>query len=132
MTVPRHDELDSAFGSWLRSQPVLDSKKGYAGTAGPFLWSSGSRYILLVERRHMSEVKPFKIRFYTRLDKALSADSGYRGLWILKFENSGPVDGKIFIRKFDHSERWTTKAYTVREYKEISESKLINFLKLEW
>ena len=113
MTKQRNDTHSTEFGLWLRNQPEIDSKLGFVTTNIDFFWKNWktSKFMLIEEKRYMSDMATFQRYIYKQLDDAFKNDPNYCGFHLLQFEKTSPTDGKIYL---DHIE--------------ISENNLIKFL----
>jgi len=101
MTKPRYDTHSTEFGLWLREQPEIDSVLGYVATNIDFFWKNykTGEFMLLEEKRYMSEPAYFQTKIFDQLKDAFSSDPKYKGFYLIQFENTNPDDGKIFINK---------------------------------
>ena len=117
MTTPRYDEHSTEFGLWLRKQPEIDSALGYVTTNLDFFWKNykTGEFMLLEEKRHMSEPAYFQTKIFNQLRDAFKSDSKFKGLFLIQFENTNPEDGKIYINN-----------------KEVTREFLIKFLKFDF
>ena len=99
MTQKRRDSHSTEFGLWLREQPEIDSKLGYIATNIDFMWRNykSKLWMLIEEKRYMNQVKRWQMQMFKLIDFFCSADKNYRGFHVLKFENSNPDDGKIYL-----------------------------------
>ena len=113
MTKKRFDNNSTEFGLWLREQTEIDSKLGFVTTNIDFFWKNWKtkKFMLIEEKRHMSEMATFQRYIYKQLDDAFSSDPNYCGFHLLQFENTSPEDGKIFL-----------------DNKEITKADLLHFL----
>ena len=117
MTKQRYDKHSTEFGLWLREQNPLDSSKGYIATNIDYIWCNYKtrKYVLIEEKRYMSEVKKWQESLLKLIDCNLSKDKNYHGFYLIQFENTSPEDGSIYLNG-----------------KEISRPELIEFLQLNW
>ena len=99
MTKKRIDSHSTEFGLWLREQPEIDSALGYIATNIDFMWRNykSKLWMLIEEKRYMSQVKKWQMQMFKLIDMFCSADKNYRGFHVLTFENSSPDDGKIYL-----------------------------------
>lgn len=131
MTALRRDGNDpSEFSAWTRTIKELDSLLGFRAYNIDFMWGFDSKFILIEEKRFTSILKPEQKKMFCKLDRMLrsSKEKGYGGFWILRFENTNPEDGKIYLSKLPKS--WVEKLFNPE--REITKEQLIKFLKLEW
>lgn len=117
MTQQRRDSHSTEFGQWLRDQKDIDSCFGYVATNIDFVWSNHKTedYLLLEEKRYMQPIKFYQERIFKRINSNNSIDPKYHGFYLLQFERTSPLDGKVFLN-----------------HNEISTSDLIGFLKFEY
>ena len=113
MTRKRFDEKDTPFGSWLRSNPQLDSAFGFDGENLDYIWHDYKRgYIMLIEEKRYSGRSSYAqedthslvdqaMQFacermvFKRINKARPTRIKYFGYHRLVFENTSPLDGWI-------------------------------------
>lgn len=117
MTIQRFDEHSTEFGLWLRKQPEIDSKLGFVTTNVDFFWKNykTGKFMLIEEKRFMSQPKTYQHYIFKQLDEAFEGDSNYCGFFLLQFEKTSPDDGKIYLDK-----------------NEITTQQLIDFLTFNW
>jgi len=117
MTKPRYDTHSTEFGLWLRNQPGIDSILGYVTTNIDFFWKNykTGQFMLLEEKRYMSEPKTYQHQIFEQLNNAFKNDPNYHGFHLLQFENTSPKDGNIFL-----------------DHKEITEKQLTDFLQFNF
>lgn len=99
MTIKRNDQHSTEFGLWLREVPELDSSLGYLATNIDFMWRNWKRseWMLIEEKRHRAEMKTWQKLMFKVLDTAAKNDKTYKGFYFIQFENTSPVDGRIWI-----------------------------------
>ena len=102
------------FSIWLRECSELDSEKGFNTTDIDYLWSDGTFWMVLDEKRWMGELLYKQKVLYQKIhnNTVRAEDFTYHGTHIIQFENKSPLDGKIYL-----------------DHKEIGVKKLIEFLK---
>lgn len=115
MTLKRFDKHSTEFGLWLREQRGIDSSLGYVTTNIDFFWTNykTGKFMLIEEKRYMSDVKPFQHKIFEKLHNAFKNDRNYKGMHLLQFEKTNPDDGKIYLDR-----------------KQISKQELIDFLSM--
>jgi hypothetical protein len=110
---------DLTFSKWIREK-LPDSNTGYLVTDIDFvLYNYKKKVIMILEvKTRNSELKQWQRYFYKDLNgwlrKGMSCDWDYRGIHLLRLENTNLYDGKIY---FDN--------------KEITENELIKILSFE-
>jgi hypothetical protein len=116
MTKRRIDNHSTEFGLWLREQKEIDSSLGYITTNIDFVWRNynTNQWMLIEEKRHNSNPKEWQRKIFKIIHKLCISDKNYKGFHLLKFENTNPNDGKIWLDK-----------------KEITKEQLLKFLKFE-
>ncbi len=99
MTTKRKDQHSTEFGLWIREIPELDSALGFLATNIDFLWTNykTGEWMFLEEKRHMAEPKPWQAKLFVMLDKVAKSDPKYKGFHFVQFENTSPLDGRIFL-----------------------------------
>lgn len=99
MTRERNDSHSTEFGLWLRRQKGIDSSLGYVATNLDYIWSNykNGRWMLIEEKRYNSLMRLSQEQMFKKLDVALSGVEGYKGFHLLKFENTGPEDGRMWL-----------------------------------
>jgi hypothetical protein len=108
VTRPRYDEHSTEFGLWLREQKELDSKEeGFRATNLDYIWNNYKTglWMLLEEKRHGGAVKFPQSAMFQLIDKACHGAEGYCGLHIIRFENTSPEDGRIYLDGVEVSRR---------------------------
>lgn len=116
MTKPRYDSHSTEFGLWLREQSKIDSSLGYVTTNIDFFWKNylTGKFMLIEEKRYMSEVHNFQQRIFDKIDDAFKSDKDYYGFHLIQFEQTNPEDGKIYLDR-----------------KEITKEQLLDFLQFK-
>ncbi len=99
MTTQRRDNHSTEFGLWLRDQTELSSKLGYLATNIDYVWSSYKYpgWALIEEKRHCAGMANWQNEVFTRVDAAAQNDPNYRGFYVVRFENTSPDDGRIWL-----------------------------------
>jgi len=117
MTQQRRDSHSTQFGLWLREQAEIDSKLGYTATNIDYLWHNYKTgvWMLIEEKRYMSQVKFPQTKMLEILDKVSQNDVRYKGLFIVVFEKTSPDDGRIWI-----------------DGKEVTKQDLVKFLQFDF
>lgn len=147
MTRKREDgNPPSEFSDWLRGAlPGMDTKavdsidswRGYRNYNLDYLWTKDGidNFLLIEEKRFMGELKEGQIRAFMKLTRILYTSHNFLGLFIVRFENTNPGDGKIYLTKFPRNLpiNWASGKWDIFEAeKEISTGALIEFLELDW
>ena len=99
MTRPRYDEHSTEFGLWLRQQDCIDSGLGFVTSNVDYIGSNykTKEWMLIEEKRHNGAVTFAQRELFRILDKVGRADPYYRGFHFLRFENTSPDDGAIYL-----------------------------------
>lgn len=99
MTRQRNDDHSTEFGLWLRKQAAIDSGIGYVTTNLDYLWSNYTtgEWMLLEEKRHGAFLTDCQVRLFRLLDSVCQGAPGYCGFHRIRFENTNPDDGKIWL-----------------------------------
>ena len=122
MTRPRYDKHSTEFGLWLRRQTEIDSALGYVTSNIDYLWQNYKRvengWLLLEEKRHDADLTYSQRKLFVLLNAACQHDPAYRGFYVVKFENTSPDDGRIWIEQLGSHSR-----------EEVSSTELLGFLK---
>ena len=93
---------DLAFSAWVL-QNLPDTGTGFmVSDIDFFMFNHKTKKALILEiKTKGSDLRPFQVRMYAMLDKALSSisEDGYEwlGCHVLKFENSGFHDGLAWL-----------------------------------
>lgn len=102
----RHSQYvsTSPFMRWLREQPALDSANGYIATDLDCVWCNyRRRVVMLIEcKSRLASVTYSQRQTLSMLHRALRIGLPhvgwqYRGMHLIQFEHSGPLDGRIWI-----------------------------------
>lgn len=113
MTVKARYENKTEFSKWLRKEPSIDSKKGYNTSDIDYIWSDGTLYMVLEEKRYMGKMENKQIELYKIIHNNCKSDIViYKGCHLIQFEYVDPDRGKIYL-----------------DYKEINKDTLLNFLR---
>jgi len=99
MTKQRRDEHSTEFGLWLRAQPEIDSRLGFVASNLDYIWRNykTGRWMLIEEKRHNASVKRWQRDLFDLLDKVARLDPDYCGFHVVRFANTSPDDGEIFL-----------------------------------
>jgi hypothetical protein len=95
------DGKDTDFSAWLRKQPEIDSAKGFITTDIDYLWKNykTGEWMLLEEKTHGATVPRWQGEFIQHLDKLGANDKLYKGVYLVRFENTDPDNGRIMVNK---------------------------------
>jgi len=98
MTRKRNDSSSTEFGLWLREQKSIDSQLGYVATNIDYLWRNykTKQWMLIEEKRYNAIPKFPQTALFELLHNAIN-DKYYKGFHNLRFENTSPEDGDIFL-----------------------------------
>jgi hypothetical protein len=115
-TMKRKDDHSTEFGLWLREQESIDSGLGYITSNLDYIWKNYNtgEWMLIEEKRYNTPIKLWQENLFKALDKILTGSKGYRGWHLLKFENTNPEDGKIWL-----------------DHKLVTKDELLIFLRME-
>ena len=99
MTSKRRDSHSTEFGLWLREQQEIDSGLGYVATNIDYMWRNYKTddWMLIEEKRHNCDVPRWQKQLFKILDLCARNHPHYHGFHIIKFENTSPDDGDIFL-----------------------------------
>jgi len=99
MTKRRYDKHSTEFGLWLREQEEIDSGKGFVATNIDYMWHNYNtgEWMLLEEKRHKKTPEPWQKNLFKKIHKQARNDPQYKGFHLLKFENTSPEDGKMWL-----------------------------------
>lgn len=101
MTRQRNDDKSTEFGIWLRQVKELDSHFPccFAATNIDYMWECyrSHLWMYIEEKRFNTNVKSFQSLMFSTLDHAAKNDPRYRGFHFIKFENTNPEDGLIWL-----------------------------------
>jgi hypothetical protein len=150
MTVQRFDNNSTEFGLWLRGglrkklEPApalwtdelvqqtdvseIDSMLKFHATNLDYIWRNEHRFILLEEKRFEGVVHDGQHRSFALIHRALVehyTPAEYGGFFVLRFENTNPEDGKMWLGRFQSNDKAVKEA-------EITIPDLLRFLKLDW
>ena len=144
MTIEQKDGKDATeFSAWTRGHLSgqryqlirLTSYLGYRRYNIDLLWGHhDSEYFILVEeKRHMGILKPGQQQMFCRLQKALLCSKTFIGFFVIRFENTSPEDGNIYISLLPLSrypkKNWYKHGVVNKEREiEISPAQLIHLL----
>jgi hypothetical protein len=129
MTQQSRNGKQTEFSLWLRNvmpdnitsvrrNDPLSSKMGFITTDIDYIWMNykTSEWIIIEEKRYNLEVPYAQRNILTMLHNlAKKNDPKYKGLYSIKFENTNPEDGRMWINS-----------------KEVSKDYLIKLLRFEW
>jgi len=117
MTRSRYDNHSTEFGLWIRQQEEIASELGYITTNVDFMWRNykTKQWMLIEEKRYNKRPGNWQKTMFDVLDAASKSDNNYCGFHYLRFENTSPEDGAIWL-----------------DDKPITKSKLIQFLKFDF
>ena len=103
MTRQRNDTHSTEFGLWLREQPNLDSKLGYAATNLDYIWLNykTGQWMLIEEKRYGADVSFCQRELLMLVHDACHAAAEYYGVHLLVFEKTTPDDGGIRLDRQD-------------------------------
>ena len=91
---------DLSFSAWVR-QNLPDTGTGFmVSDIDFFIFNHKTRKAMILEvKTKGADLRPFQVRMYAMLDKALSTLEGYEwlGCHVLKFENTGFHDGRAWL-----------------------------------
>lgn len=96
------DGKDTDFSAWLRIQPEIDSRKeGFITTDIDYLWRNykTGEWMILEEKTHGATVPRWQGEFLQILDKLGSFDKLYKGVYLVRFENTDPDNGRVMVNK---------------------------------
>ena len=99
MTRQRNDSHSTEFGIWLRKQGEICSSLGFVATNLDFIWRNykTKQWMLLEEKRFGYNMTYAQRKIFQAMDKCLLNSEGYMGFHFIKFERTGPHDGRMFI-----------------------------------
>jgi len=98
MTRPRYDDHSTEFGLWLRKQKEIDSRLGFVASNIDYVWHNyvSGKWMIIEEKRHNAEIRFCQKQIFKMVDESI-LNLKYSGFYFLKFENTGPEDGDIFL-----------------------------------
>ena len=99
MTKKRYDAHSTEFGLWLRDQDEIASARGFVATNVDYLWRNyrTRQFMLLEEKRYGASVKFPQTECFAVLDRACQSADGYEGFHVIRFENTSPDDGRMWL-----------------------------------
>lgn len=138
MTKPRNDtevQKDSPFGAWVRNHPELDSGYGYDFEDMDCIWHQyvEGKMMLIEMKQFMAPLsyaqrdthsiihQALQFAFshpdcdFSRENRKRPTKIQYFGYHVVKFERSGPDDGRIYIDGI-----------------EVSKEEFLRFLQFKW
>ncbi len=128
MTQASKDGKQTEFSLWLRNRlpdnvtsirdnDPIDSKNGFITTDIDFIWMNykTNEWMILEEKTHNREVPFAQRNILTMLHNIAKNDPKYKGLYSIRFENTNPEDGRIYVNS-----------------KEVSKEDFIKLLRFEW
>ena len=117
MTTQRRDAHSTEFGLWLRKQKEIDSGLGYVASNIDYIWKNykTGEWMIIEEKRHGKDCPQWQREIFAMLHHLAKYDPKYLGFYFVKFENTNPKDGRIWINN-----------------KPVTEKLLVKLLKFEW
>ena len=99
MTRQRNDKHGTPFGNWLRMQESIDSRKGWVASNLDYIWSNYNTgdWMLIEEKRYGARLTFCQTRLFDLIDKCARQDAKYHGFHTVRFQNTTPDDGLIWI-----------------------------------
>jgi hypothetical protein len=99
MTSKRRDDHSTEFGLWLREQPEIDSQRGFIASNIDYIWRNykTGEWMLIEEKRYGRDCAHWQRELFAILDNAARHDPKYRGFYFIRFEQTNPDDGRIWI-----------------------------------
>jgi hypothetical protein len=124
MTIQRKHKGGTPFTEWIRNEePRLDSSLSYNATDIDLIWEhkntdnwmiftevmempewqmydddeEDGEFMLCEEKTGFSKLSKSQERIILRIDRLCQADPMYRGRHLIRFENTKPTDGKIWV-----------------------------------
>lgn len=96
-----HDGKYSDFSEWLRKQPEISSEIGFVTTDIDFLWRNYKTgiWMILEEKTHGGIVERWQGEFLQLLDRLGAHDPLYKGVYLVRFENTTPDNGRVMVNK---------------------------------
>lgn len=107
----------TAFSLWLREQDEISSAKGYTTTDIDFVWRNYNENWLIVLEEKTNAGKPplyGQQQILDQMNKMLSKNEGYRGYYLLQFENKTPDDSEWIMINGAKSDK-TTLLYLLKK-----------------
>ena len=105
------------FTNWIRRVPELDSKEfGYTASDVDLVWSNfkTGQFMLIEEKRKMDKLYPGQISIFKNLHESIR-NPKYSGFHFIQFENSSPLDGKIFVNGLELLDNEFIQFFTFRK-----------------
>lgn len=97
-----NDGKDTDFSAWLRVQPEIDSKtEGFITTDIDYLWKNykSGKWMILEEKTHGATVPRWQGEFLQLIDSLGVHDKLYKGVYLVRFENTDPDNGRVMVNK---------------------------------
>jgi len=96
-----NDGKDSDFSSWLRKQDEISSDKGFITTDIDFLWRNykTGEWMILEEKTRGATVPRWQGEFLQLIDNLGASDTLYKGVYLVRFENTDPDNGRVMVNK---------------------------------
>lgn len=97
------------FSAWLRAKGTegyIASKSGFVATNVDYMWENykTGQWCLIEEKRFNAPVGYAQLKSFERLHKSIS-DHNYTGFYILRFENTSPEDGRVWLNDTEITEQ---------------------------
>jgi len=105
MTLQRRDNGGTAFGSWLRNQPEIDSHLGFRATDIDYAWMDREthQWMILEEKTYNKRMTGSQQTIFNAIEPALfKADAKFRGVHEYCFSETSPDDGITLIDGIKH------------------------------
>lgn len=103
MTRQANNESEfTEFSLWIRSVSVLDAKKHkYAASDVDYMWTNYAtgEWMYIEEKRKKARPSYSQNKIFNVMDECARTDDNYKGFWILRFENTNPMDGNTWINR---------------------------------
>ena len=97
MTTQPRMESKTEFSIWLRKQSEIDSRKGFNTCDIDYVWSDGTFYMIIEEKRYMSKMSAKQMELYKIIHESCKNDNMYKGFHLIQFSKSNPEDGIIYL-----------------------------------
>lgn len=97
-----NDGKETDFSAWLRRQPELDSiKEGFNTTDIDYLWENykTGEWMILEEKTRGGIIPWSQGQFLQKLDALGIHDPLYKGVYLVRFENTDPDNGRVMVNK---------------------------------
>lgn len=126
MTRPRYDDKGTEFGLWLRKQREIESHLGFTTTNIDYFWWNykTNDFMLLEEKRHLGKLRYTQKEAFRKIHNILLRTPGYRGFFLIKFQNTSPDDGDIYISGKDKND-------VIQKERKITKDELLEFLRFQ-